>query len=305
MLGPMALNGPFDHLADDIATQVASLARRTQRSFGHTPIGGDGWDQLRRGRSGRFGAAWSTGPNGEIEAYAQLTRRQADHAWAVEVLVSPEASDRLVDLGGALVSMGLRWAAAQGGGHVHFWATDARPAHAELAARVGLDPHRTLHQMRRPLPTDPPGDTELRSFEPGDEDELLEVNRLAFANHPDQGDMTRDMFDERVAEDWFDPKGLLIFEEDGRIGGFCWTKLFADADPVMGEIHIICVHPDFGGRGLGRDLVLAGLAYLHQQGAEVGFLFVEGDNQAALDLYTRLGFEVTRTDRAFAATLPA
>jgi mycothiol synthase len=117
--------------------------------------------------------------------------------------------------------------------------------------------------------------------------------------------MTRAMFEERAAEPWFDPEGLLITELDGRVAGFCWTKLFAEESPVLGEIHVICVHPDFAGRRLGRALVLAGLDHLAGRGATVGMLFVEADNTAALELYHKLDFAIVRTDRAFATTVRA
>ena len=106
-----------------------------------------------------------------------------------------------------------------------------------------------------------------------------------------------------MAEPWFDPEGLRICELEGRVAGFCWTKLFTWETPVLGEIHVICVHPDFAGRHLGRGLVLAGLEHLHATGATVGMLFVEADNDAALELYRKLDFAIVRTDRAFATTV--
>ena len=132
---------------------------------------------------------------------------------------------------------------------------------------------------------------------------MLEVNGAAFVTHPDQGGMTREVLEDRLDQPWFDPEGFLLHERDGRLAGFCWTKLFTGTAPILGEIHIICVHPDFVGHGLGKALVLAGLAHLHRRGAEVGMLFVEGDNDAALELYRGLGFTVTRTDQAFGVTV--
>ena len=108
---------------------------------------------------------------------------------------------------------------------------------------------------------------------------------------------------EREAEPWFDPSGFLITEVDDRMAGFCWTREFAEHDPPMGEIHVIGVDPDFMGRGLGRALVLAGLDHLADRGMTLGMLFVEGDNTAAVTLYEKLGFTITRTDRSFFARL--
>jgi mycothiol synthase len=307
----MALHGPATALDDDVARAVLDLAERAGRHVGHTPLGDNGWSDLIGGCTRNFAAAWaadegaqSAGTSTRLDAYVQLVRSAADPTWIAEVLVDPAQQGSLADIGAPLLSRALRAAAELGGGPVHLWAANATPGHAELAARAGLSPHRGLHQMERPLPLDEPYDLPLRAFVPGqDEDAVVEVNRVAFANHPEQGQMTRAMLEEREAQSWFDPAGFLLTELEGRLAGFCWTKLFAEEDPVLGEIHVIGIHPDFEGKGLGRGLVLAGLDHLAKAGATVGMLFVEADNQSALKLYDRLGFHIVRTDRSFAIEL--
>ncbi len=74
-------------------------------------------------------------------------------------------------------------------------------------------------------------------------------------------------------------------------------------DPVLGEIYVIAVDPDFHGLGLGRSLTLAGLDSLAQRGVGTGMLYVDGDNTAALTMYGDLGFTIDHTNRAFVGTV--
>ena len=178
---------------------------------------------------------------------------------------------------GAWRSSGAREAVTCTGG----CSSPPRPT-LELAAEVGLAPGRLLHQMRRPLPIDAPP-LETRPFVVGqDEEAWLAVNNRAFAGHPEQGGWDLDTFQAREKEPWFDPDGFLLHERDGRLAGFCWTKVHADHVPVLGEIYVIAVDPDFHGLGLGRALTVAGLESLSERGIGTGMLYVDDDNTAAL-----------------------
>ncbi len=172
-------------------------------------------------------------------------------------------------------------------------AEPAGPDDDAAAAAAGLVLVREVLQLRRALPADPPPALDLRPFRPGDDDAaFLAVNNRAFEWHPDQSGWTEADLRRNEAEPWFDAEGFLLHERDGRLAGFCWTKVHeaTAVDPALGEIYVIAVDPDFTGLGLGRALTLAGLDHLARRGLEVGMLHVEGDNVAARGLYDALGF---------------
>jgi mycothiol synthase len=129
------------------------------------------------------------------------------------------------------------------------------------------------------------------------------VNHRAFAWHPEQGDVTVADLRAKQREPWFDADGFLLHERDGRLAGFCWTKIHRDTDPVLGEIFVIGIDPDFRGQGLGRPLTMAGLDWLARQGVTTAMLYVEADNAPARRLYDDLGFVRHHSKRWYEAHL--
>jgi mycothiol synthase len=185
-----------------------------------------------------------------------------------------------------------------------FSAEPADESHDAVAARAGMHATRELLQLRRPLPVPPslhqPEDEAfvVRPFVPGDDDATwIEVNNRAFAWHPEQGGWTEASLRTKLAEPWFDAEGFLVHEVDGRLAGFCWTKVHQEMNPPVGEIFVIAVDPDLHQRGLGRRLLVAGLDWLASHGQREAMLYVEADNVNARALYDALGFLTHHTKR--------
>lgn len=289
--------------AGEIA-DVSGLLADAERADGHRPLSDHAWlDLVQGGREGFAGlVAWEAGHDHPV-AYAQLSR--GNDSWALELVVHPHHRYDMKDLGPELLTAAVELVSDAGGGHVHWWVFEPTSVHVELARLVGLNPGRRLYQMRRPLPIDLPIEVATRAFVPGqDEAAWLAVNNRAFHEHPEQGGWDLPTLQAREGEPWFDPEGFRLHERDGRLAAFCWTKVHLDHDPVLGEIYVIAVDPDFHGLGLGRALTLAGLQHLSSSGVPFGMLYVDADNGAALTLYRNLGFEVHRTDRAFVGDIP-
>jgi mycothiol synthase len=288
--------------------EVRDLLCTVTRFDDHQALGDHKWLDLVHGGRPRFtGFIAEDPPHPHPVGYAHLSAEGESAgspgpvAWGLEVVVDPEHRGIGVEV--ALVETALEHAAEQGGGTVHFWVFRPTQIHDALAHRLGFTRGRELLQMRRPLPHPEaprwPAGTTVRRFVPGrDEDGFLAVNNRAFAGHVEQGGWTRATMAQRQAEPWFDPGGFLLAERAGELAGFCWTKVHPDG---LGEIYVIAVDPSAQGIGLGKALVLGGLASLAERGITTGMLYVDAANQDAVGLYRHLGFDVHHVDRAYVA----
>jgi mycothiol synthase len=224
---------------------------------------------------------------------------------AVRRLVTGDALDQAM-YGSSLLAMVVREARERGGQRLEIDVEGAGDVHTEMAEANHLTQQRELLKMWRELPLEESWELDVRPFRVGeDEARWLEVNNRAFAWHPDQSGWTLDQLVAKEAEPWFDPEGFLLHEREGRLAGFCWTKIHHDERPPLGEIFVIAVDPDFQGQGLGRPLVLAGLDWLADRDLRNAILYVEGSNTAAIALYEKLGFVVTEARRWWAIDLTA
>ncbi len=287
----------------DIAA-VSTLLHLAAVADGHRPLGEHQWlDLVHGGRTGFAGFIAIQPGHGHPVGYAQVSRGTGiEDSWAVELVIDPHHRHSSSTVGTDLLRAALADVAQEGGGHVHLWVPKPRPEHDDIAAANGLTRGRELLQMRRALPVSEveSGDFGCRPFRPGaDEAAWLEVNNRAFAQHPEQGGWDLATLIRREHEAWFDPAGLLLHEEGGRLAGFCWTKVHADLTPPLGEIYVLAVDPDFQGHGLARPLLISGLRWLADAGLSTAMLYVDSANVPALALYRHLGFSVDHVDRAY------
>ena len=186
--------------------------------------------------------------------------------------------------------------ALQGGGRLEYWIERVNQRSDDVPTQAGFVPYRDLPALIT--------DLVVRPFTEIDAEAVLECNNRAFDWHPEQGEMTPEDLTARQAESWYDPEGFLLLEEvdaegEPAIIGFCWTKVHADEKPALGEIYAIAVDPEHHGRGLGRELTLAGLTHLTNRGLRHAILYVESDNSPARKMYQGLGFEIEFTSRAY------
>lgn len=284
-----------DRLDPASVAQVQQLVIDAERVDGYRPISDQAWLDLSNGTTSPSVRVTVTLDDGTIIAYAQATDIGVE--WTLEIVVRPDFRIELSPIATRLLAEVTAAIHTHGGGSLAWTVFGPNPQHDLIASSFGLVASRRLLQMRRALPTNLPFDIDTRPFDPErDVDAWVRVNARAFAWNPEQGTWTAASLRMRMLEPWFDADGFLIHERDGRMAGFCWTKVHEASTPPLGEIYVIAVDPDFHGLGLGRELTLAGLESLAERGLRTGMLFVDADNVSAVRLYDKLGFVLSRTD---------
>lgn len=187
--------------------------------------------------------------------------------------------------------------ASHAGATARIWAHGDSPASRALATQLEMTEERLLLKLaahidpeRSPRPTETP---QLRHFTMDRLDEVLTVNRRAFAGHPEQGALDEAAFLARTRTNWWRPEHLILAcSDEGHVIGFHWLKV----TPEEAEVYVLAVDPAAAGRGTGRALMHAGLAQLAEEGHRRVVLYVDGNNTAAVKLYRSLGFADAHRD---------
>lgn len=202
-------------------------------------------------------------------------------------------------------------------GNLRVWVHGNQPAAGKLLSENLFRVHRTLLMMRasreeildklqtnvETKKTLPEGFT-LATFSEAAADEWIELNARVFAEHPEQGRLTRADLDARRAEPWFDAHHFMLLRDArNSLIGYCWMKLI-DSEA---ELYVIGVDPAQAGKSLGSALLDSTLDQMLQlTGGPAGeseplvqhvSLFVDEGNTSAVSLYASRGFSIARTSR--------
>jgi mycothiol synthase len=127
----------------------------------------------------------------------------------------------------------------------------------------------------------------------------VDLMNAAFADHPSPLSWTVDEIEHAQAQPGFDPTtSLLVSPADRPEEPVAFVRAFlappeSDDPAPVGQVRLIGVLPQWRGRGLGRELLRWGVAQMRSHGAVRIQLSVEAENELALGLYRRTGFEPT------------
>ncbi len=178
---------------------------------------------------------------------------------------------------------------------LHIEAPDGSVGAKHLLESNGFRPVRRYCKMRwegESTPTvDVPEGFALRAFRYGiDEQALTDLQNATFNGSWGFCPNTVEEISARARSSRCHPDGIILITGEGRLAGYNWTTRTCPEDGAVGWIEMTGVHPDFRSRGLGRAVVVAGMAHLKGNGVDSIELEVDSQNAPATTLYRRLGF---------------
>ena len=194
---------------------------------------------------------------------------------------------------------------------MHVDIAEHNPLAANVLSKLSFSPVRQFLELRLDLTrvggvvrdallarsgagVDPSGLT-WRYLQPGDEEQLTELQNRAFAENWGYSPNTVEEIAFRTKSGACACEDIMMVYSGNTAIGYCWTGMVCEQglpSTRRGRILMLGVDPGYTGRGIGRGLVLAGLARLKCKGLSIVELTVDRENDVACALYRSLGFEI-------------
>ena len=226
--------------------------------------------------------AWIAEEDGVPLGYAMLDDRgaalitvpPASEGRGVGTLLREAAEARAVERGEVLVRQ--------------FVPTSNEGARAQLL-EAGYWPAYSYFRMRMALAdAPPPPDLTVRAFSRGPDDAPVHaLVEEAMAGVPGNEPRSLESWQAaKVDKEGWDPSLWLLHEDAGGLAGVVLCERWEDG---VGYVDYLAVAPRLRGQGLGRAMLLHGLAALRDAGLTVAELSVQGENASATRLYESVG----------------
>jgi mycothiol synthase len=226
--------------------------------------------------------AWIAEEDGIPLGYAMLDDRgaalitvpPASEGRGVGTLLREAAEARAIERGEALVRQ--------------FVPTSNEGARAELL-EAAYWPAYSYFRMRMPLAdAPPPPDLTVRAFSRGPDDAPVHaLVEEAMSGVPGTEPRSLESWQAaKVDREGWDPSLWLMHEDAGGLAGVVLCERWEDG---VGYFDYLAVAPRVRGQGLGRAMLLHGLAALRDAGLSVAELSVQGENASATRLYESVG----------------
>ena len=170
-----------------------------------------------------------------------------------------------------------------------------------VLSRLGFGYVRRFLELRLDMAKVPWKDVDLAALgcchlRHGEEDKLTRVQNRSFAGTWGYNPNTVGTITYRTNLSNCSPEDVVLCCDRDKVIGYCWTEIAYEGEAGMGErkgrVFMLGVEPDYRGKGVGKRVLLAGLAQLKSKGLGVAELTVDSENEAACALYRSAGFEV-------------
>ena len=171
----------------------------------------------------------------------------------------------------------------------------------KILTGLGFKPVRRFLELRLDLTgiNWPDADQALlgcRCLRRGEEDKLTEIQNRSFTGTWGYNPNTVEEIAYRTNSSNCSPEDIILASEGDRVTGYCWTGIDSAGEAAAaantGRIFMLGVDPEYRGRGIGRKVLLAGLAHLKRKGIRMTGLTVDSENEVAGELYRSIGFVV-------------
>jgi mycothiol synthase len=227
--------------------------------------------------------AWIAEEDGTPLGYALL-----DDRGAALITVPPASEGRGV--GTALREAAEARALERGEALVRQYVPTANEAARAVLLTAGYWPASSYFRMRMDLADvpEPPADVRVRPFSRGPDDAPVHaLVEEAMAGVPGNEPRTLESWQAaKVDKEGWDPSLWLLHEDAGGLAGVVLCERWEED---VGYVDYLAVAARSRGQGLGRALLLHGLAALRGAGLRVAELSVQGENASATRLYESVG----------------
>ena len=238
--------------------------------------------------------------DGKIIGYVSVTLELGIGRALLNCLVHPR--NRRKGTATKLFPRAIQRAKEMGARVAHISIPEANDAAKGLVSRLGFRCVRrflelNLNMYNSHLPDVKGGAFVIRGLRHNEEDKLTELQNSSFIGTWGFNPNTTEEIIYRINLRGCSPEDVIMAFSGETPTGYCWTTVHFNAlrGESKGKIHMLGVDPDYRMRGIGKEVLLVGLAHLKSKGVEVVELTVDSENQAACSLYESVGFEICST----------
>ena len=234
---------------------------------------------------------------GSLIGYMDVTPELAIGRVILDCWVHPEHRRR--GLATKLLSYATHRAKELGANVAHVNITEDNVAAKSVLSKLGFECARRFLELRLNMTEVSWQDIDqaalgCRYLQRGEEDKLTQIQNRSFAGIWGYNPNTVEEIIYRTNLSNCSPEDVVLTCDEDKVIGYCWTGITYETPTRKrkGQIRMLGVDPDYRGRGVGKNVLLVGLAHLKSKGIRVTELTVDSENKAACALYKSIGFKV-------------